>query len=379
LYSGVDCVVGSLTSAFGRAKFFSEGWGPCDAWTSHILNWKSEILVQHQTRRQKSATEIGLSWSNYHVSRRHGFFFREGRFVSPVVQQLAKASGRSLELPIESAEARFLLASPTEQLHATTPFVLLLAGTGEHTYSRRLRGIVEPLLRDGVGAIILTNAYYGERKPQRQFGSKLRKVSDLLALGYTTVEEARVLLHWLYDGGCERLCVAGVSQGGLHATMTASLFPHPIAVVPAFAPESACYVFTRGILGRNCDWRSLDADLPRNAAASNALDHMEHVLQLTDIRNFPAPPPPQRAVLVAAEHDLYVSPSSTNIWRRHWPWAELRWVRAGHVTGILFQSAAVCAAIRDALNSSSSSSSSGSGNNDNTTSSADFVQSVTQH
>mmetsp|Transcript_8627 Transcript_8627/g.18413 ORF Transcript_8627/g.18413 Transcript_8627/m.18413 type:complete len:399 (+) Transcript_8627:182-1378(+) len=379
VFRGIDRVVGSLTSAFGRAMFFSHGWGDCDAWMSYIINWKSDIVSKCRSSSNANICsssihtdldhDLEISWSPAPIRRllprSTPAFFREGSFISPVAKQMSphlnsNSSSLPLSLPKECFTARFVLASPTETLHSSTPFVVLLAGTGEQAYSRRLRSIAEPLLKDGVGAIILENAYYGRRKPRGQFGSKLHRVSDLLALGHSTVEEATMLLRWLYRNGCERLCVSGMSQGGLHAAMAASLLPHPVAVVPAFAPESASFVFTRGVLGRNCDWNKLSLDLPHcssgtppssTSKAQTPMQQMERVLELTDIRSFPPPQHPQRAVIIAAHYDQYVSPVCADIWRQHWPWAEVRWVHAGHVTGILCHAHAVCNAIRDALQS----------------------------
>lgn len=44
--------------------------------------------------------------------------------------------------------------------------VIHLAPTGDHTYWRREKGLVEPLLAAGVGSILLQNPFYGERKPK---------------------------------------------------------------------------------------------------------------------------------------------------------------------------------------------------------------------
>lgn len=58
--------------------------------------------------------------------------------------------------------------------------------------------------------------FYGKRRPADQKGSRLRYVSDLLALGRTTIEESRSLLHWAReDMGFGKLGICGLSMGGL--------------------------------------------------------------------------------------------------------------------------------------------------------------------
>ena len=44
--------------------------------------------------------------------------------------------------------------------------------------------------------MILESPYYGSRRPPWQEGSKLKRVSDLLALGRVTIEESLYLLAW---------------------------------------------------------------------------------------------------------------------------------------------------------------------------------------
>ena len=113
-----------------------------------------------------------------------------------------------------------------------TPAVLLLAGTGEHGYSRRLENLALPLARKGVVSVILESPFYGKRKPGGQVGSKLNKVSDLGLLGRITIEEASALVKFLkVNIGCGAVAVGGVSMGGLHAAMVASLLPFPVGVV----------------------------------------------------------------------------------------------------------------------------------------------------
>eukprot|EP00186_Timspurckia_oligopyrenoides_P000037 CAMPEP_0182441554 /NCGR_PEP_ID=MMETSP1172-20130603/526_1 /TAXON_ID=708627 /ORGANISM="Timspurckia oligopyrenoides, Strain CCMP3278" /LENGTH=222 /DNA_ID=CAMNT_0024635909 /DNA_START=421 /DNA_END=1086 /DNA_ORIENTATION=+ len=222
------------------------------------------------------------------------------------------------------------MTCPSDSIDGSTPFVLFLAGTGEHSYTTRFHSLALPLLREGIGSIILENSYYGRRRPANQFGAKLRVVSDLLALGLSTVEEARAILMWLHKQGVRKLCVAGVSQGGLHAAMTVSSMPFGVSVVSAFAPESAEYVFSDGVLSRNLNWKSLaksrqhslkltNEDIPQlrlNEAEDlvSTKQALRDILRQTDIRRFPLPKQPQQSILIAGDSDQYVSPSSVKHW-----------------------------------------------------------------
>ena len=46
-------------------------------------------------------------------------------------------------------------------------------------------------------------------------------------------------------------------MGGVHAGMTAALFPGPLAVVPLLAPRSASAAFVHGALREATAWRPL--------------------------------------------------------------------------------------------------------------------------
>lgn len=57
----------------------------------------------------------------------------------------------------------------------------------------------------GVATMALESPYYGSRRPPWQEGSKLARVSDLLTLGRTTVEESLYLLAWAQQQDFQRL------------------------------------------------------------------------------------------------------------------------------------------------------------------------------
>ena len=81
--------------------------------------------------------------------------------------------------------------------------------------------------------------FYGQRKPKRQNGCKLLHVSDLPLLGAATIEEARSLLYYFREAGYGPLVVGGISMGGLHAAMVATLSPFPVGTASLVGPPSA--------------------------------------------------------------------------------------------------------------------------------------------
>lgn len=74
--------------------------------------------------------------------------------------------------------------------------------------------MVKPLLKHGIGSIILENPYYGLRKPKSQLYSCLPYVSDIFVMGGCLVLEGLVLLHMCEKMGFGPLGVTGLSMGG---------------------------------------------------------------------------------------------------------------------------------------------------------------------
>ncbi|KAL8096729.1 hypothetical protein AgCh_037634 [Apium graveolens] len=100
--------------------------------------------------------------------------------------------------------------------------VVHLAGTGDHTFERRLR-IGGPLLKKNIATMVLESPFYGQRRPLLQRGAKLLCVSGLLILGRATIEEARSLLYWLdSEAGFGKTGVCGLSMALLSKPQTHS-------------------------------------------------------------------------------------------------------------------------------------------------------------
>jgi len=283
---------------------------------------------------------------------------REGCFPSPAIEWLNETESLS-SFPQETRMARFLLLEPTQSCGSTV--VIHLAATGDHGYNRRLFFFALPLASCGISSVILENPYYGSRKPAHQPGSKLSYVQDLLLLGFATILECMSIAKYLSEYfGYSNVCFSGLSQGGLHAAMAASLYPWPVATVAALSPHSAVPVFTKGALRQSCSWNQLaetlkEYDYPLfgmendNRMQEIVQYQLSSALDMSDIRHFPQPANPSAAILLAGEYDKYVPKECIETFSKAWPNMEIRWIPSGHVTGFLFYRQHIFQAILDSL------------------------------
>lgn len=192
-------------------------------------------------------------------------------------------------------------------------------------------------------------------------------MSDLPILGQATIEEAKSLLaYFMRHHGFSHVVVAGSSMGGLHAAMIASVFPGDVGATAWLAPPSAVPVFADGLLSASCNWTSLykqhelqllDKMLLGHSVATDsaiasrqddfvdedpvqqAKKRMRMFLSITDIDNFHAPRRADAVVFVVGTEDEYIGGTDAQ-WermRRKWKPAQFRYLKTGHVTGILLE------------------------------------------
>ncbi|GAB4843816.1 hypothetical protein Ancab_013778 [Ancistrocladus abbreviatus] len=272
---------------------------------------------------------------------------REGLFRTPCDEQILNA------LPPESHNARVAFLVPKFVPPEKMACVVHLAGTGDHTFERRLR-LGGPLLKENIATMVLESPFYGQRRPLLQRGAKLLCVSDLLLLGRATIEEALSLLYWLNSvEGFGKLGVCGLSMGGVHAAMVGSLYPTPVATLPFLSPHSAVVAFCEGILKHATAWEALREDLAAQKAAftlEEVQERMRNVLSLTDVTRFPIPKNPHAVIFVAATDDGYIPNHSVVELQKAWPGSEVRWVTGGHVSSFLLHNGEFRRAIVDGLN-----------------------------
>lgn len=297
--------------------------------------------------------------------------------------------GPTSAIPTSSALCDDLQSLVARHIPQTTPVVVQLAATGDHGPWMRYMALAQWLSRQGIASVILESPFYNTRRPEKQGGARLRCVSDLADLGRATIEEACGVLSLWWSLGHRRLAVTGISQGGLHAAMAASLCPFPVATVSVLAPPSAAPVFTNGCLSSAVDWSALEhsstphsgESFPRRQLSSPREEAFLHRLgaqdpHLSDLHatddgwathphvrtrlyealdafsnviNFPEPDHAARHILLAANADGYVRPECVNLWLAARPGIELRWLGGGHVSAILLALGEVRRAVLDAV------------------------------
>ncbi|CAH9117893.1 unnamed protein product [Cuscuta europaea] len=326
--------------------FFSRGWGGSKL---DLLERMIKQLcpgVEGHDWLEWPPTSVQPSWKTVWESKTA--CLREGVFQTPIDEQLLSA------LPQESHTARVAFLSPKYVPSNRTACVVHLAGTGDHSFERRLR-LGGPLLKENIATMVLESPFYGERRPMLQRGAKLLCVSDLLLLGRVTIEEARSLLYWLdCEAGFGKLGVCGLSMGGVHAAMVGSLHPTPIAVLPFLSPHSAVVAFCEGILKHGTAWEALRNDVAMQEdnvmSLEDVRERMRNVLSLTDVTRFPIPKNPNSVIFVAATDDGYIPKHSVLELQKAWPGSEVRWVTGGHVSSFLLHNGEFRRAIMDGLN-----------------------------
>ena len=168
-----------LTRVVGGPKMYGGGFGSLDELAelvARVRDYDSSI----------PPTRVEMVWSRSWTTGNANV--RSGTFQSP-------AAGI---LPLRTRTGHVELYEPR---HGNTGRVcLLLAATGEEGYGLRRR-LVGPLLREGIGALLLENPFYGSRRPEGQTLSLLRTVRDQFAMNCATVDETWALLRWLRDQG----------------------------------------------------------------------------------------------------------------------------------------------------------------------------------
>lgn len=320
----LDNVISTLLK---RISLFDDGWG------------NRNLLERiHKTSRLFLSKELSLeiTWNREYAlgSAR----IRSGKFSS--LPQEWK-----IPIPEECRQGYLELILPPNA-NPDTPICIHFAGTGDEGVARRRWFMAIPLLKYGIGSVILENLYYGRRRPKGQVKYGLRRVEDLWAMAAGTVEEGRALVNWLSNNGFRRIGVTGISMGGFMAAAVGSLVRKPLAIIPCLSPHSGASVFTRGPLAGACSWKLLNQEMKENRSARS---HLRKLLEVTDIRTLAPPLDLKGTILVSARNDGIVSPSSTRILHKHWKGAELRWVDTGHAGAFLFYRQAFIQAISDAF------------------------------
>ena len=243
-------------------KFYTQGWGkPEDLKTIFKLN---PIL----SNREECAKLVP---DNYPVTidkeiKHEHYKILRGHFVTPMMDLAPKL------VPAMSKLARFemvvsedLCSIENSSSNGTMKAACIhMAGTGDHGFNRRRELLAKPLLSAGITSVLLENPFYGSRKPKNQFRSSLLHVNDLFVMGCCLILEAQVLLHWLKSQGFTLLGLTGISMGGHMASLAATNWPEPIALIPCMSWTSSSVVWTEGVLSKSIPWRVLESQYAKN-------------------------------------------------------------------------------------------------------------------
>ena len=255
-------------------KFFTRGWGSTDTLTKIIRLRKilgdrgaaAKVLEEGRTEVTITKEEVGPEVT-----------LLDGQFTSPLAARLPELC----RPPVATSHFQAVLPRAWAAGGARRPMVLQFAGTGDHYYWRRRRLMALPMARErGIGSILLENPYYGLRRPRGQLRSSLHHVSDLFVMGAALIMEAHVLLSWAEREGCWPLACHGISMGGHMATLAASAWPKPVALVPCLAWTSGSVTFCQGVMAGAIDWRLLANQLVDTG------DLREEVWRLVDSPEF---------------------------------------------------------------------------------------------
>ncbi|MFT5354631.1 MAG: hypothetical protein ACI9KE_001838 [Polyangiales bacterium] len=303
-------------------RLYADGFGKRDQLESLV----DSIRDLHD----EPVVSIDIQWGA--PKRFGGSVIRRGVFVSPAAEVL----------PDEVREVIVEQWLP----HPDAPRCLLLATTGEEGFMQR-RPLARWLSGKGIGSVIVENAYYGQRRPPLQLGAAVRTVADQFAMNLATVIEVRSLLAHFAERGLT-VGATGFSQGGMMAAFGAALSDFPVSVSPRGTGCSAEAVFTSAALTTTMRWDVLAAEA---GSMESARRYFAECLEPVRLDRLPAPVAPERAILVASRHDGFIPPSEVHALHEVWKGSELRWLNAGHVTGLVLQHRAHRRAIVDSFGS----------------------------
>ncbi len=312
-----------LTRVVGGPKMYAGGFGSLD---------ELEVLVARVRDYDPAVPPERLemvwrrSWTTSHAR------VRRGTFQSPAADIL----------PASTRTGQVELYEPRRG--NTGRVCLLLAATGEEGYGLRRR-LVGPLVREGIGALLLENPFYGSRRPEGQTLSLLRTVRDQFAMNCATVDEARALLCWLRDQGFVP-GASGYSQGGMMTSFGTALCDFPVASIPCASGLRAGPIFTENALQRRFDWNALARTFGSEEAARA---HFSSCLEPVDVGRFSPPYHPESAIVVGSRFDGYIPEHEVEALHEHWSGSELRWAETGHLTGAVLAKPAHLRAIVDAF------------------------------
>ncbi|XP_050505047.1 protein ABHD18-like [Diabrotica virgifera virgifera] len=243
------------------SKFFTKGWGSADN-LQRLFKFRKIISNRdHSYRLVPNTYPIKI----INIVEKADCRIIEGKFRSPFATFLPGL------VPEVVQDCYFQMLLPLKWKSDYKPMCIHLAGTGDHYFWRRRNLMAKPLLKEGIGGIILENPFYGVRKPKNQIRSSLHYVSDIFVMGGCLIFECMVLLNWCEKYGFGPLGITGISMGGHMASLAASNWPRPLVLVPCLSWSTASSVFTEGVMSESVDWAMLQTQYKSNSFLCNEL------------------------------------------------------------------------------------------------------------
>ncbi|CAG9835214.1 unnamed protein product [Diabrotica balteata] len=243
------------------SKFFTKGWGSADN-LQRLFKFRKIISNRDRSYRLVPNT---YPIKILNIAKKTDCRIIEGKFRSPFANFLPGL------VPEAVQDCYFQMLLPLKWKSDYKPMCIHLAGTGDHYFWRRRNFMAKPLLKEGIGAIILENPFYGVRKPKNQIRSSLHYVSDIFVMGGCLIFECIVLLNWCEKYGFGPLGITGISMGGHMASLAASNWPRPLVLVPCLSWSTASSVFTEGVMSESIDWEMLQTQYKSNSFLCNQL------------------------------------------------------------------------------------------------------------
>lgn len=293
---GISWLDRRLAALGEDGTLFRDGWGAFDL-----------AALRAQAARRSAPIAPRIDWQP--GTRRGAITRQRGHFASPCP---------GLPAGVRRAEVTALFP---DDLRALCVF---LGGHGEETVKIR-QVLARPLLRKGVGALLLQTPFYGTRRPHGQQGRQLATVAHQLMLARAVVEEASALVAWI-RARCLPAGLYGYSMGGALAGHAVGRLPWPTPAALGATGISGGSIFARDLIARQVAWGALGA---------GGRDRLQAAYDAVGLAAVPRPLAVEQITLVGCRRDGMVAPASVEALAALWPAARLRWINAGHVSGLL--------------------------------------------
>ena len=291
--------------------FFRDGWGNLDA----LERLKQTRILELEPKR------LDISWLPPFSEK--GLIRKDGSFSSPLPHEF---------LPEEARTAHFRLNLP-EDHDRETPIVIVFPMTGDEGFELRERKISRPLLKKGIGTLLLENPFYGKRKPSYQDTYFIQSVLDMLSMCMGAAIEGQHLLSHFQDEGYRHLGVAGQSQGGMVASIVGTLTSSPISIAISLSAHSPEVILTEGLLRSFVDWSQLSMD-----SLDECHSRFRDIFEVGDILKRPPPAYPQAAFIQGARLDKVTPRASVRSIHEHWAGSQLEWLPGSHISSLTLHS-----------------------------------------